>query len=517
LLGVSLNEPADTTNTADDDTNTTDSTVDSTTDTTNGTSEDTNITNETNTIDTTDDTTTDTTNTTTDTTDDTNTTDTVDTTAETVDDTATDTTNTTDDTDVENTTTEVTDSIDSTGDTVENTTDTATALDGGDTTAKDATESTDTDVTEAVTEVGGAVSDVTTELDGTTNTLAGATETLESASDALATGTTGTETDLGDGLDSVLRYESEGATNLEADYATGSDRTEASTDGQADGDETPEQSADADVTSDDTVAADDGDSGGVLAGALARLGQFGEWLSDDVPASAAGVGALALAAAACRQWLTQTASSGAPTLLSSGLGGRVDGWLEKFWRVLLPAGYSRHDDSNPLDHDTRQALCEAIGSTPGIYLADLAERTGVPVSTVRYHVRVLAEEGVITTAKRRGKRRYYPAAADDVALADALSEPAKAAVLRALAEHGEAHVGLLADELDRDPSTVTHHLQALDDDGLVEREQRGRTVVNQLAGDVETALADAKPAPRDVPVSNSKATADDPADLPADD
>lgn len=95
----------------------------------------------------------------------------------------------------------------------------------------------------------------------------------------------------------------------------------------------------------------------------------------------------------------------------------------------------------------------------------------------------------MASAKPRGKRRYYPAAADDFELAAALSEPASAAVLEALADAGEARVGQLADDLDRDPSTVSHHLQRLADDGLVERERRGRAVVNRLADPVADALA----------------------------
>lgn len=211
-------------------------------------------------------------------------------------------------------------------------------------------------------------------------------------------------------------------------------------------------------------------------------------------AGAAGVGALAVSGYATRQWLSQTASTGGTgtqTVLSAGFADGLDGWVEKLKRLVVPLRYSRYDDSDPLEHDARRALYEAIEDAPGVYLTDLAERADVPVSTARHHVRVLADERLVRTAKRHGKRRFYPATVDDSALTDALAEPAKASVLHALAAHEEAHVGLLADELDRDPSTVTHHLQALADDDLVERERRGRTVVNRLASDIEPAITGA--------------------------
>lgn len=176
---------------------------------------------------------------------------------------------------------------------------------------------------------------------------------------------------------------------------------------------------------------------------------------------------------------------------------RLSAGLEDVPGLLAPLGYSRYDDSDPLDHDARTVLFDAIQAQPGVYLSELSERTGVNLSTARHHVRVLEDEDLVTSAKPRGKRRYYPAATDNIELAAALSEPATAAVLEALADLGDAHVGLLANELDRDPSTVSHHLQRLADDGLVERERRGRAVVSRLADPVADTVAGHEPAVAD--------------------
>jgi len=167
---------------------------------------------------------------------------------------------------------------------------------------------------------------------------------------------------------------------------------------------------------------------------------------------------------------------------------RLSAGFEDLWRFLGVLGYSRYDDSDPLDHDARAALYDAVRAQPGVYLSALSERADVNLSTARHHVRVLEDENLVASAKLRGKRRYYPSTTEDVELAAALSDPATAAVLEALADVGEAHVGLLADELDRDPSTVSHHLQRLADDGLVERERRGRAVVSRLTDAVADAL-----------------------------
>lgn len=152
----------------------------------------------------------------------------------------------------------------------------------------------------------------------------------------------------------------------------------------------------------------------------------------------------------------------------------------------MPRSSNRGD--SPLEHPTRRALFDAIHATPGRSLPELAEVVGVPHSTARHHARVLTDDDLVVAAKRLGKRRFFPDRDDPLALLAALAEPAKASVLDALAEYGEAHCGLLAARLDRDPSTITHHLQTLEDADLVEREKRGRTVVNRLDPAVDALL-----------------------------
>ena len=149
---------------------------------------------------------------------------------------------------------------------------------------------------------------------------------------------------------------------------------------------------------------------------------------------------------------------------------------------------SRHASNPSLEHPTRRALYDAVEASPGIGLTDLAENVDVPHSTARHHVRVLVDEGILVTVKQLGKRRYFPEHEEHLTLTAALSEPPKAAVLHTLATQGEVHGGVLADELDRDPSTITHHLQTLEDAGLVERRKRGRAVVNRLAPFVQRIL-----------------------------
>ncbi|NEU58950.1 helix-turn-helix domain-containing protein [Halorussus sp. MSC15.2] len=181
-------------------------------------------------------------------------------------------------------------------------------------------------------------------------------------------------------------------------------------------------------------------------------------------------------------------ASSAVVAPTAGIRRRLRSRFDRLWRLLAPFRYSRWDDSDPLDHEGREALYETIERSPGAYLSAVCESADVPVSTARHHLDVLEDEGLVTTVKVRGKRRFYPGRAEDAELVAALEDEGTAPVLRALGRLGDSHGGRLADELDRDPSTVSHHLSRLEDAGLVEREREGRAVVNRLSPEVRGVL-----------------------------
>ncbi|WP_231587878.1 helix-turn-helix domain-containing protein [Halostagnicola sp. A56] len=157
------------------------------------------------------------------------------------------------------------------------------------------------------------------------------------------------------------------------------------------------------------------------------------------------------------------------------------------WELLPIFKYSRYDDSDPLENETRATIYETVEAKPGCYLSELGEDAGVSLSTVRHHVQILEDEGLLTTAKVNGKRRYY-LEETDAALQAALEEPAKRDVLEVLSTLERPNNSQLASALERDPSTITHHLSALEDDGLVIRERDGRSTVTELAPETKAAL-----------------------------
>lgn len=156
-----------------------------------------------------------------------------------------------------------------------------------------------------------------------------------------------------------------------------------------------------------------------------------------------------------------------------------------------PMAVERPDRIRPeptFENDHRREIYRTVQAHPGLCLTAVGEAVGVSLSTVRHHGRVLADEGHVRSVSLYGKRRYFPRGMEDVERRAALSEPSKRRLLEVLSRIGPAHTGRIADELDRDASTVSHHLTDLEATGLVDRKQVGRTVLTSLHPDVETTL-----------------------------
>ena len=190
-----------------------------------------------------------------------------------------------------------------------------------------------------------------------------------------------------------------------------------------------------------------------------------------------------------------TTSDDGAVALSTGEGGLDGPTLDRF-RLAAPTGsLGRIDTDGVLEQSTRAAVFSVIERTPGEGLEAIAAAVGVTKSTVRYHVEVLCDAGLVETAVVAGTLRVAPAEAD-AELAATLGADSTGSVLRAVARREPASVTTVAEATGRAPSTVSHHLSTLEERGLVERERAGEAVVTTLSPATRRALTD-DPTPAD--------------------
>lgn len=222
-----------------------------------------------------------------------------------------------------------------------------------------------------------------------------------------------------------------------------------------------------------------------------------------------GVGTPAEAVSPSMDAAHPTRSAAQTTVTSSSLGsghigvdlvpsGEIDGSLS---HVQLPtggtggglsgpsglvalAGYSRLAD-DPLSHPLRTELYEAIARTPGAYPSALTARLDTPRSTLRYHLRVLEDAGLVSAAAVDGRHRYVTTEAEEAerALAIVDTGTTAAAIVEQLSRVGSTTVGELAADVDRSSATVSYHLDRLEDAGVVERTRDGQAVQNELTAE----------------------------------
>lgn len=394
--------------------------------------------------------------------------DTTDTAEETVDDTTDTAEDTVDDT-TDTVTGEVAETTEETGSTVEDTT-----ADGNlTTTVADTTAELGEFATERTTSLVDATGTVTTDLVGTAGDT---TAALTGGGDLLAS--TDADTAEGDST-AALSGGSDGGTAA-AEFAA---RDGATAEGASDDIDT---GGSADTGGDDTS---DGATAGGAEGLLTLLGLEDLPVDGDTAAGGA-LAALLVGAAgvAVRQGSALGGTGTGTTALRAAAARAGEGPLSRLARMLSAFRYSRYDDSDPLELDARRDVYEAISDQPGDPITAVSDRAEVNLSTARHHVKVLRREGLVATARVRNCERFYPAGTDDLELAAAMADEATADILDALVRLEPASVSGLADEVDRSPSTVTHHLQKLEEDDIVVRERASRAVENKLSEPARAAL-----------------------------
>ena len=369
--------------------------------------------------------------------------------------------------------------------------------------AEDATEAVEEDVDDTTDEVGDGVGDTADGVDATNTTelTDDTVDTAESVIDGVErTANTLDHTELG----AVLPVEAQVDTVAAVDSASVDVDTAAGVNGTAvtSVNKAPEsveerlQSMDSAATTGAEELTDTGETtdsasetGTDRADGADR--ESGVPMPDRTTGTGIAVGVVLVGAGL----IVRNAGTAAAVSALGGSGGSLLATLVsvlKDWvgRLLGIFGYKRYSDDNPLEHGTRERLYEFIRDSPGAYLTEISDETDVTMGTARYHLRILEFENLVVSEEVRGRRRYVPVGTEWTELEAALHDETTARIVETLASDGPDSVSRLADRLDRDPSTISHHLDRLAEDGIVERERDGRAVVNTLADSARIALED---------------------------
>lgn len=131
-----------------------------------------------------------------------------------------------------------------------------------------------------------------------------------------------------------------------------------------------------------------------------------------------------------------------------------------------------------LEYEARRRLYTLIRDEPGLHMRELERRSGMPLSTLRHHLRFLGDHRLVDAVEDKNLSRYFATTlverADRATLAALRQEALRRVVLHLLAKGGQARYESLREELRLPASTLAVYLQQLTRAGILARRSLGR-------------------------------------------
>lgn len=136
-----------------------------------------------------------------------------------------------------------------------------------------------------------------------------------------------------------------------------------------------------------------------------------------------------------------------------------------------------------LMHPIRREIFKVVSERPGNYFFDIANALDLPQGTAFWHLKKLEEAGLVKSSRFAGKRIYYSAALRGEQVEKAfvvLKSEATQAVFQFIVNNEGCYQAQIAEALDNHHDTIRHHINRLEEAGLVTSYREGRNVYYQL-------------------------------------
>jgi DNA-binding transcriptional ArsR family regulator len=128
---------------------------------------------------------------------------------------------------------------------------------------------------------------------------------------------------------------------------------------------------------------------------------------------------------------------------------------------------------------------DLVDEVPGLHQREIARRLDLGASHAEYHLHQLAKAGLLKAEEKGGYKRYFVAveptrpvpegavAREDRPWVGVLRQERPLEVVAHLLQEGPTQMSPLADRVGIATSTLSHHVDKLEDAGIVERYREG--------------------------------------------
>jgi len=144
------------------------------------------------------------------------------------------------------------------------------------------------------------------------------------------------------------------------------------------------------------------------------------------------------------------------------------------------------------DASTRRRIYECVNEHPGLHQREIARQLDLDASHAEYHLYHLAKAGILRTEETDGYKRYFVALDPNEAVPEGAVQPEDRPwlglfrqkrpleIVAHLLQEGPSQMGPIADSMDIAKSTLSYHVDKLQDEDAVERVRDGNQRYLQL-------------------------------------
>lgn len=150
---------------------------------------------------------------------------------------------------------------------------------------------------------------------------------------------------------------------------------------------------------------------------------------------------------------------------------------------------SRKGGTSQLMNPRRLKIFRYLWSFPCSHVRQVSRATGMPVESLKWHLKMLEKSKLISSKKFERKVAYYPTGLvrpKDVELFAQISEPTRRAIIRLLwREPKGIKLELLASNLAMSKQALNHHLSILEKLSVIESTKRKKPTIYRLHGSMD--------------------------------
>jgi predicted transcriptional regulator len=134
-------------------------------------------------------------------------------------------------------------------------------------------------------------------------------------------------------------------------------------------------------------------------------------------------------------------------------------------------------EGEELSLENQRSIFRYISDNPGVHLRRLAEGTGIPLSTVRYHIAFLEKQRVVISRTESNLKQYFingKISSEDRRIAPLLQQKRFRDIILFLLINPASGQTQVSSELGLKPSTVAKYMRILEDKDVIYSERQGR-------------------------------------------